>query len=70
MMMMINDIKELLTRAILGSAHKLRKVLYESTKCLSWGNSSTCKKGTLVQAWGGREHSRRLRIPEFKTVGT
>jgi len=32
MVVVMNDIKELLARAILGSAHKLRKVLCKSTK--------------------------------------
>ena len=27
-------------------------------------------KGTPLQAWTGSEVSRRLRLPDFKTVGT
>jgi len=27
-------------------------------------------KGILLQAWTGSEDSRRLRLPDFKTIGT
>jgi len=34
--------------------------------------SSTGKKGKAIplQAWTGPEDSRRLRLPDFKTIGT
>jgi len=35
-------------------------------------DTETCKKGKAIplQAWRGLEDSRRLRLPDFKTVAT
>jgi len=69
MMMMMNDIKELLPRAIPGGAQTPKSSMLKY-KTFIVGYSSACKgKATPVQAWPGHEHSRRLRLPHFKTVG-
>jgi len=38
----------------------------------SWLDIGHGKKGTAIplQAWTGAEGSRRLRLPDFKTIGT
>ena len=45
---------------IFGVKNKIREVLF---KCKGKG------KAIPLQAWGGPEGSRRLRLPDFKTIG-
>ena len=36
----------------------------------SWMRVTVIKKAIPLQAWTGPEGSRRLRLPDFKTIGT
>ena len=49
--------------------------IYHVSVCCSFENiiiisSSSSRKAIPLQAWTGPEGSRRLRLPNFKTVGT
>ena len=43
---------------------------YESTITATAAIATGKGKAIPLQAWGGLEGSRRLRLPDFKTVGT
>ena len=55
-----HEIKELEKRAILGPAHSWK------CGCKSKGKG----KAIPLQPWTGPEGSSRLRLPDFKTIGT
>jgi hypothetical protein len=46
--------------------------LPDKVNVIFFGVSQTVKKGKAIplQAWTGPEGSRRLRFPDFKTIGT
>jgi len=54
-----------------GLCAQTPKSSMEKHKTFIVGNSSACEgKATPVQAWPCHDHSRGLRLPDFKTVGT
>ena len=54
-----------------GQCARTPKSSMSKHKTFIVGNKSArTGKATHVQAWPGHEHSRRLRLPDFKTGGT
>jgi len=45
-------------------------ILGASLRYWVWKISSLLDKAVPLQAWTGPEGSRRLRLPDFKTIGT
>ena len=54
----------------------IKSVLWRVAKRLSYIEDTRCLKAKVkgkaipLQAWTGREGSRRFRLPDFKTIGT
>ena len=56
----------------IGKSTKNKLVVQVTEKRSVWENSILASKGkaTPLQAWTGPEGSSRLRLPDFKTIGT
>jgi hypothetical protein len=62
---------QVISRSYLGIHHKgLKKKMNFCRIIQCSAQHKNCKKAIPLQAWTGPEGSRRLRLPDLKTIGT